>query len=172
MPDEDVAAELERSAARAQARGGFAAAAAFLERSSVLTPDPRTSRARALAAAQTKYQAGALDEALALARTPRRARSTSSSARRSDLLRARIAFAADRGSDAPRLLLAAADGLEPLDADAGARDLPRGAVRRPVRRSSGGGVRRSRRSRPRHAPRRPTSDAAPRRICCSTGWRG
>ena len=62
-----VAAELERSAARAQARGGFAAAAAFLERSSVLTLDPARRAGRALAAAQAMQQAGAFDEALTLA---------------------------------------------------------------------------------------------------------
>jgi hypothetical protein len=57
MPDEDVATELERSAARAQARGGFAAAAAFLERSSVLTLDPALRAARALGAAEATRRA-------------------------------------------------------------------------------------------------------------------
>jgi hypothetical protein len=65
-PDPDVAAQLEASASRARARGGLAAAAAFLERASALTPDPRRRAARALAAAEAKYQAGALDAALRL----------------------------------------------------------------------------------------------------------
>src|SRR5205823_2515670 len=62
-PDEDIAAELERSAGRAQARGGLAAAAAFLERSAVMTVDPARQADRALAAAQAKYQAGAHEAA-------------------------------------------------------------------------------------------------------------
>src|ERR1700730_13164332 len=69
MPDDEVAAELESTAARALARGGFAAAAAFLERSSALTTEPSRRAARALAAAQATQQAGALDEALRLVAT-------------------------------------------------------------------------------------------------------
>ena len=77
-PDEDVAVELERSAERAQARGGIAAVAAFLERSAVLTPDPARRSQRAVEAAQAKLRAGAFESAAALlaiaaGRTPRRA---------------------------------------------------------------------------------------------------
>jgi len=115
MPDEDVAAELERSAARAQARGGVAAAAAFLERSSVLTLDPARRAGRALAAAEATQQAGALEEALTLVASADTNSLDEFQRARVDVLRARISFAMDRGSEAPSLLLAAAKRLEPLD---------------------------------------------------------
>ena len=116
MPDEDVAAELERSAARAQARGGFAAAAAFLERSSVLTLDPAGRAVRALGAAQAKYEAGAFDEALTLAANAEVGPLDGLRRAELDLLRARISFAAERGNESPTLLLAAAKGFEAFDA--------------------------------------------------------
>jgi DNA-binding CsgD family transcriptional regulator len=116
-PDESVAGELERAAGRAQARGGLAAAAAFLERAAALTPHPVRRAQRALAAAQTKYEAGALDDALALLATAEAGGVDDLQRARVGLLRAQIAFAARRGGDAPRLLLEAARGLEAVDAD-------------------------------------------------------
>src|SRR6476620_3143577 len=65
-PDEEVAGELERSAGRAQGRGGLAAAAAFLERAALPTPDPVRRTQRLLEAARAKCDAGALDAALGL----------------------------------------------------------------------------------------------------------
>jgi DNA-binding CsgD family transcriptional regulator len=115
VPDEDVASELERAAARAQARGGLAAAAAFLQRAAVLTPEPRCSARRALAAAQTSYEAGALDEALELLGTAETGVVGDFEPARVQLLRGQIAFAARRGSDAPPLLLRAARELEAID---------------------------------------------------------
>jgi hypothetical protein len=63
-PDEDVATELERSAGRAQGRGGLAAAAAFLERAALLTPDPVRRAHRMLSAARANREAGVLDATL------------------------------------------------------------------------------------------------------------
>jgi DNA-binding CsgD family transcriptional regulator len=114
-PDEDVAAELERSAGRAQARGGFAAAAAFLERSTTLTPDPVRRAGRALAAAQAKIQAGALDAVPDLLAAAESAPIGEPQQARADLVRAQLAFAERRGSDAPPLLLKAAKRLESSD---------------------------------------------------------
>ena len=114
-PDEDVASELERSASRAQARGGLAAAAAFLERSAALTLDPARRAERALAAAEAKYQAGAFDAALGLLGTAEAGPPDQLRRARADRLRGQIAFSSSRGSDAPPLLLKAARQFEPLD---------------------------------------------------------
>ncbi|TMK52220.1 MAG: LuxR family transcriptional regulator, partial [Actinobacteria bacterium] len=114
-PDEAVADELERSAGRAQARGGLAAAAAFLERSVELTLEPVRRAERALAAARAQAQAGAFDAALRLLATAEAGPLDELRRAQADLLRGQIAFAVNRGSDAPPLLLAAAKRLESLD---------------------------------------------------------
>ena len=115
-PDETVAGELERSADRAQARGGIAAAAAFLERASELTPDPARRAARALAAAQAKFEAGAPNAAYELLAAAEIGPLDELQRARIARLRAEIVFARSRGSDAPPLLLDAAKRLEALDA--------------------------------------------------------
>jgi DNA-binding CsgD family transcriptional regulator len=118
-PDEEVAAELERSAGRAQARGGLAAAAAFLERAVRLTADPARRVDRILAAAHAHMQAGAFGTALRLLADAEDEGSGSLNelqSARVDLLRGEIVFASGLGSDAPPLLLKAAKRLESLDA--------------------------------------------------------
>jgi DNA-binding CsgD family transcriptional regulator len=114
-PDEHVAEELERSAGRAQARGGQAAAAAFLERAAMLTPDPRRRAERLLAAARAKRDAGALDAALGLLVAVEAVPLDELQRGRVDLLRGQIALEQRRGSDAGRLLVSAARRLEPLN---------------------------------------------------------
>ena len=104
-PDEEVADELERSAGRALERGGLAAAAAFLERAAGLTVEPLRRRERALAAAQAKQQAGAPDAALRLLAAAEQGPLGEFQRAQVGLLRAQIAFAVNRGSDAPALLL-------------------------------------------------------------------
>jgi DNA-binding CsgD family transcriptional regulator len=116
-PDEEVATELEQCAGRAQRRGGLAAAAAFLERSAGLTLDPARRAQRALAAAQAKHQAGALDAALFLLAMAQAGPLDELASARVDLLRGQIAFASGLGSDAPPLLLKAAKRLESLNLD-------------------------------------------------------
>ena len=116
-PDEAVADELERSAERAQGRGGVAAAAGFLERAAALTPDPARRVARALAAAQAKFKAGAPDAADELLAVVELGPLDELQRARVTWLRAQIVFARSRGSDAAPLLLDAAKQLEPLDTE-------------------------------------------------------
>src|SRR4051794_30142687 len=115
-PDEAVADELERSADRAQARGGVAAAAAFLARAAELTPDPAARGRRAVAAAQANFDSAASDAALGLLAAAELAPLDELDRARLERLRAEIVFARTRGSEAPALLLDAARRLEPLDA--------------------------------------------------------
>ena len=119
-PDEDIAMELERSAGRAQARGGMAAAAAFLGRAVALTVDPASRARRTLAAAQANLRAGAFGKALDLLSTAEAGGSGPLDeliSAQVDLLRGQISFAAGPGSDAPPLLLKASKRLESLDPD-------------------------------------------------------
>jgi DNA-binding CsgD family transcriptional regulator len=114
-PDEDVAAELERSAGRAGARGGLPAAAAFYERATMLTIDPRRRAERALAAASANLDAGAFAAAAELLAVAESGPLSDVQQARTDLLHARLAFVTDRGNDAPPLLLKAARRLQPVD---------------------------------------------------------
>lgn len=114
-PDESVAAELERSADRAQARGGLAAAAAFLQRCVTLTEDSSRRAERAVAAAEATLQAGDLDVARRFAEVADRAAQNEVQHVRAHLVRSRITFASGLNQEAPPLLLTAAQRLEPFD---------------------------------------------------------
>jgi DNA-binding CsgD family transcriptional regulator/tetratricopeptide (TPR) repeat protein len=115
-PDEDVAAELERSAGRAQARGGLAAAAAFLQRSVALTRNPARRTDRALAAAQASLYAGAFEATLGLLAAAEAGAVDKLQRARVDLLRGQVA-SASAGTEAPALLLRAAERLARLDVE-------------------------------------------------------
>ena len=166
-PDEEVAAELERSAGRAEDRGGLAAAAAFLERAALLTPEPGRRAQRLLAAARAKREAGEPDAALGLLVAAEAGPLDPHQAAEMESLRGQIASDQYRGSDAARLLLRAARLLEPLDAglaremhlDALGAALVAGDLERP------GGVRR--RPRP-PGPRHPVPTRRARSTSCST----
>jgi DNA-binding CsgD family transcriptional regulator len=115
LPDEEVAAELERSAARAQARGGYAAAAAFLERATALTPEESRRSGRALAAADAKVEAGALDDARRLLATAESGLLNELGQARAVLLRGRVTFLAARSTDGAAVLLEAAERFRRFD---------------------------------------------------------
>jgi DNA-binding CsgD family transcriptional regulator/tetratricopeptide (TPR) repeat protein len=114
-PDEQVARALEHSAARARARGGFPAAAAFLKRAVALTEDPDRRADRALAAAEAAFQSGAFDEALAQVAMAQALPLNQFQQAQMDLVRGQVAFATGLSGDAPPLLLKAARQLERFD---------------------------------------------------------
>ena len=112
--------ELERSAGRAQARGGFSAAGAFLQRSVALTLEPTRRADRALAAAQASLRAGAFEAELSACLPQRRRPRPLDEFQRArvDLLRGQIDVRVGYGAATrPRLLLHAAKRLEQFDLD-------------------------------------------------------
>ena len=115
-PDEEVASELERSAGRAQARGGFAAAAAFLLRAVALTGDARRRADRALAAAEAHLQSGQFDTARSLVSTAKAGALDEVRRAQVELVRGQIALFSTMASDALPLLMTAAQHLEGVDA--------------------------------------------------------
>lgn len=117
-PDEDVATELERTAARAKRRGGLAAAGAFLERAALLTPDTGKRAERTLAAAEVMYEAGAFDAVESLLLALEGARGNELQEARGDRLRAKVSVS-KRGYEADAIwaLMAVAERLDTLDAE-------------------------------------------------------
>ena len=115
-PDEEVAEELERSAGRAQARGGLAAVAAFLERAAIATPEPRLRVRRLLSAARAKSDVGALDAALTLLAAVEAGPLERAQAAEVEHLRGQFALVQRRGN-AARLLVNAARRFEPFNAE-------------------------------------------------------
>jgi DNA-binding CsgD family transcriptional regulator len=114
-PDESVAAELERAAEHARARGGVGAAGAFLARAVQLTPDPARRGQRAVAAARAKCRAGAFSEATELLDEARLTPLTPHDRAVADIVRGEVTAASHSAGAGLPLLLSAAKQLEPLD---------------------------------------------------------
>lgn len=115
VPDEDIAVELVDAAEQVRARGGIAAAAAFLAEACNATPDPLRKAQRALRAAQAKLDAGSVDAAGGLLALSAELTDDDTVGAHRDLVRAQLAFASSRGRDAPPLMLAAANRLAFID---------------------------------------------------------
>lgn len=113
--DEAVAADLERSADRALARGGFAAAGALLRQATELTPEPGDRARRALAAAHATHEAGASEVALEMLRVAETGPLDEPQRAQLMLQRAEIAFHTTRGRNAVSLMVDAADSLCAVD---------------------------------------------------------
>jgi DNA-binding CsgD family transcriptional regulator len=115
MPDEAVAAELERTAGEARARGGYAAAAAAYERAVQLGADPGARAGRLTAAAEAGAEIGDFDHARGLAARAAAATTDPIVQARLANVRARADVAQGRLRSAHRLLVEGAAQIASLD---------------------------------------------------------
>ena len=169
-PDEEVALELERSATRARARGGLAAAAAFLEHAVALTLEPARRVERTLAAAGARLQFGGLEDAMNLLASADASAHDELDRARVALFRGRMAFLSGDGSNAPKLLLQAAKRFELLDAGLAAARLTWRRSTRPVSRVASRVLSTRRGSRWPPKRRHPPHSRRVPQNCCSTAW--
>jgi DNA-binding CsgD family transcriptional regulator len=114
-PDEEIAAELEQSAGRAQMRGGLSAAAAFLDRAAALTPDPQHRALRLLLAAGAHVMAGENEQAQDAVGASAQQLSDPAARAQAKRIEGAIRFADGRGGDTPSLLFEAAMGFRDVD---------------------------------------------------------
>jgi DNA-binding CsgD family transcriptional regulator len=114
-PDEEVAAELAQCGQRAQRRGSYSSAAAFLSRAAELTPDPSIRRPRLLAAAEGALMAGAPDRAQALLDEAMPGLKDSLQHARARSLEGGVRLALGHGGETASRLLEAARSMRPFD---------------------------------------------------------
>ena len=116
QPDDEIATELEQAAARAQGRGGMAAAAAFLQRA--CRTDGRSATPSASARSRRRRRASRRASSTACSGSLATAESHGLDgflSARALLLRGHVALVLGYGDDAAPLLLQAAKKLEPFD---------------------------------------------------------
>jgi DNA-binding CsgD family transcriptional regulator len=114
-PDEEVAAELARTAERATKRGGYMTAAAFFRRAAELTPGPAEQAERWLAAAEAELSAGEVESALELLELATPQANHPVQLARGRRLEARAQFVRGQSERASATLLAAAEAFAGLD---------------------------------------------------------
>jgi DNA-binding CsgD family transcriptional regulator len=113
-PDEDLAAALERSAAQARSRGGYAAESSFLVRAADLSPEPQRQAGRLLAAAQATFLAGNVGYSESLLDRARPHLVDPMERAQAQRLEGHLRSVGN-GQFAPALLFDAAKAFEPLD---------------------------------------------------------
>ncbi|MFE1238780.1 hypothetical protein [Streptomyces tendae] len=170
-PDETIADDLERSAGRAHARGGIAAAAAFLRRAAELTPDPGRRGARSLAAARASFEAGAPEVALELLAAAEAQPLDGSRRTALATLPAQIAFARRRGGEALPMLLEAAGRLEEVDAGQARETYLEAVGARPFSPGVSAAAQECARWLRQHSPRQADRNRRGWRTVCWTVWR-
>jgi hypothetical protein len=170
-PDEAIATALEEAAARAQARAGSAAAAAFLQRSAALTAEPGRRADRALAATLAYLHAGAFDTARGLLAQAESDAFHDLQRARVEQLRGQIEWASVAGRDAPVLLQQAAGGWSRCTSGSPARPICTPGWRPPSPVRSPGAAASSARCPERRRRPRGRSTLRDRATSCSTASR-
>lgn len=119
-PDEQVAAELERTAVRASDRDGYAAAAVALERAAALTPVRKARARRLISASEAAAISGRTEVALSMSEQAAQLTADPLELARIARIRGRVANERGQTRRAHEIMTAAADSIAGLDPPAAA----------------------------------------------------